>query len=72
MKKLTYLQFLISRIQKKKILTALEEKLMQKLEEKLEELDSRLSTHCRLSMYSRLSRCRLSTQKAHNEAQMCA
>ena len=34
MKKLTSLQFLISRIQKKKISSTLGEKLMQKLEEK--------------------------------------
>jgi len=34
MKKLTSLQFLISGIQKKKISSALEEKLMQKQEEK--------------------------------------
>ena len=34
MKKLTSLQFFISKIQKKKISSALEEKLMQKLEEK--------------------------------------
>ena len=34
MKKLTYLLFFINRIQKKKIWTALEEKLMQKLEKK--------------------------------------
>jgi len=34
MKKLTSLLFFISKIQKKKISSALEEKLMQKLEEK--------------------------------------
>ena len=34
MKKLTFLQFFISRIQKQKISSALEEKLMEKLEEK--------------------------------------
>jgi len=77
-KKLTSFQFLIGRIQKKMISSALEVKLIQKLgkkglEVKLEELDSSLRTHCKLSVYSKLSpHYWLRMQKAHGEAQMCA
>lgn len=63
MKKLTYLLFFINRIQKKKIWTALEEKLMQKLEkknfeEKLKKWIARLARHPDLAR-----------RKAHNEVQ---
>jgi len=58
MKKLTSLLFFISKIQKKKISSALEEKLMQKLEEKkleknLEELESPFSAQDRPRAHSR-------------------
>jgi len=64
MKKLTSLQFLISRSQKAEDFKCFRGKLIQKLEEeksleeKLEELDILLSAHCRLG-----------AQKAHSESQ---
>ena len=44
MKKLTSLQFLISRIQKKKISSTLGEKLMQKQQEKISNTNGTIST----------------------------
>ena len=59
MKKLTSLLFFISKIQKKKISSAFEEKLMQKLEEKtlkkkMEELESPLSVQDKPRAHSHL------------------
>ena len=64
MKKLTSLLFFISKIQKKKISSDLEEKLMQKLKEKTLEkswnynslsAQAKLSAHPRLARHSTLS-----------------
>jgi len=78
MKKITSLLFFIRKIQKNKISSALEEKLMQKLEKKkpwrkIEEVESSLNVSPKLSVCPRLAYYSgLAHEKTHNKAPMHA